>query len=69
MVAAAVIEINGQQDAIVFGREFQHELFFALNPNNSVGVTEYVRSQSDFQAVFAPIRFGVVGQEGCVRLA
>ncbi len=62
MIAAAVVQIDGEQDAIVLGTEFEDELFLALNAQDTVGVTENVAAEADFQAVLDPIRFGLVGE-------
>jgi hypothetical protein len=69
MIAAAVIEVDGQQDSLLIRRKLQHELLFALNPDDSVGIPENVRTEPDFQAVLVPIRFGFVGGVCWVRFA
>ena len=61
MIAAAVIQIDGKQDAIMLGTEFEDELLFALNAEHAIGITENVRPQADFQAVFEPLRVGLLG--------
>lgn len=61
MVSAAVVQVDGKQDPVMLGAEFEHKLFLALNPENAVRVSKNVGSEADFQTVFAP--FGLVSRK------
>lgn len=62
MIAAAVVQIDCEQDAIVIGTELENELFFALHAEDAVRVAENVAAEADFEAVLDAIRFGMVGK-------
>ena len=62
MVAAAVIQIDGQQDAVMLRAEFEDELFFALDAKDAVRISENVGAEADFEAVLASIRFRLGGK-------
>lgn len=57
MVAASVVQIDGEQDPVMLWAEFKDELFLALNTEDAVRVSKNVGTEADFQTVFAPLRF------------
>ena len=58
MIAAAVVQIDGKQDPVMIGAEFKNELFFSLDAEDAVRVSENVGTEADFQTVFVPLRLG-----------
>jgi hypothetical protein len=55
MVAAPVIQIDSEQDTVLFRRQFQDELFLALNPDHTIGIAKNVGAEPNLQAVFMPL--------------
>ena len=66
VITAAVVQIDGEQNAIMLGAEFEDELLLALNADHAVRIPENVGAEADFQVVLEPIWFGLVWETRCL---
>ncbi len=62
MIAAAVVQIDSEQDAVVIGTELEDQLLFALHAEDAVRVAENVAAEADFEAVLDALGFGMRGK-------
>ena len=62
MIAAAVVQIDSEQDAVVIGTELEDQLLFALHAEDAVRVAENVAAEADFEAVLDALGFGIRGK-------